>query len=206
MTKFKKTHPEEEILERFSMGRLVEPELGEFEEHLLICDRCQERLDEATEFAGLMREAAGKVAEEAPVESAWRQWLRLDWLPGRMPALAGAMVILMAVLAWQPWRAAAPGEWRTVELATMRGGPPPLAALEGYALHLRLDVTGLDAAGTTAQIVSANGALVAETPVALVEGKTELRHAAGLGAGQYWVRLKKAGETVREYSLAVARR
>ena len=34
MTEFKKTHPEEEILERFSMGRLVEPELGEFEEHL----------------------------------------------------------------------------------------------------------------------------------------------------------------------------
>ena len=115
MTKFKKTHPEEEILERFSMGRLVEPELGEFEEHLLICDRCQERLDEATEFTALMREAAGKVAEEAPVESAWRQWLRLDWLPGRMPALAGAMVItdgcssVAAVARGGAWRVADSG-------------------------------------------------------------------------------------------------
>ncbi len=207
MTEFKKAHPEEEILERFAMGRLVEPALGEFEEHLMLCGRCQERLDEVTEYAALVREAAGNAAAAAPpVEAPWRRWLGMDWVRIRAPALAGAMVILVAVLAWQPWRVTAPGEWRTVELATMRGGTAGPLAMEGFALHLRLDVAGLDAAGMTAQIVSANGAVIAETPVALVEGKAELRHAAGLRAGQYWVRLKKAGETVREYSLTVGRR
>ena len=206
MTEFKKAHPEEEILERFAMGRLVEPALGEFEEHLMLCGRCQERLDEVTEYAGVMRVAARSVAAEVPVEAAWRRWLRLDWLPMPAPALAGAMVILVAVLVWQPWRAAAPVEWRTVDLATLRGGAAGSAGVEGFALHLRLDVAGLDTAGATAQIVSESGKSVAEMPVSLVERKAELRYAAGLSPGQYWVRLKKAGETLREYSLIVERR
>lgn len=207
-----KAHPEEEILERFAMGRLDEPELGEFEEHLLQCGHCQERLDEVTEYAGAMRVAARRVAAEVtvaaevPAEAAWRRWLRLDWLPVPAPALAGAMVILVAVLVWQPWRAAVPVEWRTVELATLRGGAAGSAGVEGFALHLRLDVEGLDTAGATAQIVSESGKSVAEMPVSLVERKAESRYAAGLSPGQYWVRLKKAGETLREYSLIVERR
>jgi anti-sigma factor RsiW len=206
MTEHLKAHPEEEILERYAMGRLDEPELDEFEDHLLQCVRCQERLDEVSEYVVLMREAAQNVLAKAPAEAAWRQWLRLDWMAMPAPALAGAFVVLAAVLAWQPWRATMPGEWQTVELATMRGGAAATTGLTGFALHLRLDVTGLDAAGATAQIVSATGAEVAETPVSLVSGKAELTYAAGLAPGQYWVRLKKAGQTMREYSLAVAAR
>jgi len=206
MSEHKNAHPEEEILERFALGRLDEPELGELEEHLLICGHCQERLDEVTEYAGLMRVAAKRVAEEMPVEAAWRRWLRLDWLPMPAPALAGAMVILVAVLLWQPWRVAAPVEWRTVELATLRGGVAGNAGVEGFALRLRLDAEGLDTAGATAQIVSENGKSVTEMSVSLVEGKAESRYEAGLSPGQYWVRLKKAGETLREYSLVVERR
>jgi hypothetical protein len=205
MTEQTKAHPEEEILERFAMDQLNGPELDRFEDHLLLCAHCQERLDEVTGYVAVMREAAENVAAEAPVESVWRRWLRLDWLPMPAPALAGAFVVLIAVLAWQPWRATAPSEWRTVELATLRGGAAGSVGTEGFSLHLRLDVDGLDTAGAAAQIVTANGKTIAEVPAPVAEGKAELRYAPGLEAGQYWVRLKKSGETLREYSLVVAK-
>lgn len=43
-------HPTEEALAQYSEGRLEEPQLGEIEEHLLVCERCREvltRLDDA---------------------------------------------------------------------------------------------------------------------------------------------------------------
>jgi hypothetical protein len=191
------------MLELYALGRLDEPELGEVEEHILVCAGCQERLDEATEFAGLMREATANVAVAAPVEAAWRKWLRLDWLPMPMPALAGAMAVLIAVLVWQPWRVTGPTEWRTVELATVRGEAGGAVAVAGFGLDLRLDVAGLETAGASAQIVEASGGVMAELPITVDGGKATLRYAAGLKTGQYWVRLKKSGETLREYSLTV---
>lgn len=202
----RRAHPEEETLELYAMGRLEEPWLGELEEHLLLCAGCQDRLDKAAEYVSLLREAAENVAAEAPAEAWWKKWLRLDWMPMQAPALAGALVVLIVAGIWQPWRTAAPAEWRTVELETVRGGADGAAGMEGFALHLRLDVTGIDTAGATAQIVAADGGAVVELPVALVDGKAEIRYGAGLKAGQYWVRLRNSGETAREYSLVVRAR
>lgn len=205
MAEQKKAHPEVEVLERYAMNRLAEPALGELEEHLLLCGYCQERLDEATEYVAVMREATATVVAEAPAtESAWQRWLRLEW-PIPMPAMAGAMAMLVALTIWQPWKPATPTEWRTVELATLRGDAGAARGVEGFALHLRLDVAGLEVSGVgaTAQIVTGDGAELAQAPVAVADGKAELRYAAGLRAGQYFVRLKRAGETVREYSLVV---
>ena len=210
MAEHRNEHVDAEILERYAMGRLDEPALGALEEHLLLCADCQEQLDEATEFVSVMREATEKLASAAPSESPWRRWLRvgMDYFPIPIPAMAGAMAVLVAVLIWQPWQAAAPGEWRTVQLETVRGGTPAGSGMgiEGFSLDLQLDIAGLDAGGANAQIVSANGRILVEMPVTLVDGKAELRYAAGLEAGQYWVRLKRSGETVREYSLEVRRR
>lgn len=202
-----KAHPEIEALERYALGRLDEPELGQLEEHLLICAPCQERLDEAAEYVSVMREATALAAATEKAEPAWRRWIRMDWLPVPAPALAGAMAVLLAALIWHPWAAEMPTEWRTVELQTLRGGTAAAeTGLEGYSLHLRLDVAGLDMNGTTAQIVDAGGAVLAELPIVLADGKAELRYAPGLAAGDYWVRLKWGGETVREYALRVQKR
>jgi len=199
-------HPNDEVIERYALGKLAEPELGEVEEHVLICERCQERVIEAEEFAAVMREAAANVAAEQPREAWWRRWVTLDWLPMPAPALAAAMMVLVALVVWQPWRAGAPAEWRTVELETLRGGEQKAGAAEGFALDLRLDTAGIETVGLTAQIVGADGRLVTETALTAEGGKASLRYAAGLKAGQYWVRLKRNGETVREYSLPVAGR
>jgi hypothetical protein len=203
-----KAHPGEEVWERYALGRLEEPELGKAEEHLLVCAECQDAFEEATEYVAVMRAAARRVeaAEAAPV--AKRKWFVWNWLP--MPALAGACAVLLAVLLWAPWRGSAPGmpgEWRTVELETLRGGEGGAAgARAGYGLALRLDTTGLAPEGLTGQIVDSSGGEIAAGPVTWTAGKAELRHAMGLQPGQYWVRLKRNGETVREYSLPVGPR
>lgn len=202
----RKTHPEETTLELYALGRLSEPELAELEEHLLVCATCQDRLDEATEYVQIVREAVVTVAAQAPVEPVWRRWLRLSWLPLPVPALAGAMAVLLALVFWQPWRTVGPSEWRTVELETRRGETPATGASTGFSLSLRLDASGLSVAGTTAQIVAADGATVAELPVRAEENKAVVQYSPGLRAGTYWVRLKQSGETLREYALVVGER
>lgn len=198
-----KAHPGDELLELYALGRLDEPELGEFEEHILVCELCQDRLDEATDFVVTMQAAASQMVHEPEPEPAWRRLLRLEWLPMPAPALAGAFALLVAVVAWQPWRSTEPAHWQTVQLETMRGEAAQATAPAGFALDLRLDAADIDAAGATAQIVSADGNVVADAALRVANGKAELRHAAGLSAGHYWVRLKKSGETVREYQLLV---
>jgi hypothetical protein len=200
-----KAHPGEEVWERYALGRLEEPELGKAEEHLLVCAECQAALEEATEYVAVMRAAARRVEAADPAPRAKRKWFVWNWLP--MPALAGACAVLLAVLLWAPWRGTAPGtpgEWRTVELETLRGGEGAAGgARAGYALALRLDATGLAPEGLTGQIVAADGVEIAAGPVTWSAGTAELRHATGLQPGQYWVRLKRNGETIREYSLPV---
>jgi anti-sigma factor RsiW len=56
-------HPDDEVVEAYAMGRLEEPVLSEYEEHLLICDRCQERLQQIDEYVDAMRRATRRLAE-----------------------------------------------------------------------------------------------------------------------------------------------
>ncbi|MBI2689491.1 MAG: hypothetical protein HYX27_24555 [Acidobacteria bacterium] len=203
-----KAHPQDETLELYVLGRLQEPELGQLEEHMLVCEGCQERLDEATDYVSVVKAAAEHVAAEAVGEKRdRRRWFHFDWSDRPAPALAGALAVLLAVFVWQPWQAAVPAEWRTVELRTLRGsGAAESRAVAGYALDLRLEASGIEQKTATAQLVNASGDIVAELPVTFTAGKAEARYASALKAGQYWVRLKQAGETVREYSLAVEAR
>jgi anti-sigma factor RsiW len=46
-------HVPDQRLAEYSKGRLAEPQLGEVEEHLLICERCQVRLTEFDNEWGL---------------------------------------------------------------------------------------------------------------------------------------------------------
>ena len=46
-------HISDERLGRYSEGRLEEPDLGEVEEHLLICEQCCTRLTEFDDAWGL---------------------------------------------------------------------------------------------------------------------------------------------------------
>jgi hypothetical protein len=51
-------HIREDILDEFVMEMLAEQECAFWEEHLLICSRCQDRVAEADEFICVMKSAA----------------------------------------------------------------------------------------------------------------------------------------------------
>jgi hypothetical protein len=53
------THLSEEAVENYAIGRLAKAQLAAFEEHLLLCEHCQERLDEEDDFAEAMRSLTG---------------------------------------------------------------------------------------------------------------------------------------------------
>ena len=50
-------HPDEDELEKYSMGDLREAEAAGFEEHLLPCEPCQQRLAETDVYVAAMRRA-----------------------------------------------------------------------------------------------------------------------------------------------------
>ena len=50
-------HLREEELEQYAMGTLPSPALRDFELHLLVCHRCQNRMAEMDAFVSAMRAA-----------------------------------------------------------------------------------------------------------------------------------------------------
>ncbi|HXP86719.1 MAG TPA: hypothetical protein VN841_18455 [Bryobacteraceae bacterium] len=94
-------HPAEDVLDEYAFRRLGEAEAAPLEEHLLVCETCQERLHQIDDFVLVMKQAAPELALPA-VSGGWRvrwnHWLFgwLDLTPGRA-TLAGAMVVLSAV-------------------------------------------------------------------------------------------------------------
>jgi hypothetical protein len=60
------THLAEEAVENYAIGRLPKAQLAAFEEHLLLCEHCQEQLDEEDDFAEAMRSRTG-MEDAAPL-------------------------------------------------------------------------------------------------------------------------------------------
>jgi hypothetical protein len=57
-------HPPDDLLERYAMGALAEPELERVEEHLLVCEACQARLAETDAFVSATRAALRQLRDE----------------------------------------------------------------------------------------------------------------------------------------------
>src|SRR5947207_8219104 len=82
---------EESDLEQYSMGKLSESLLPAFEEHLIACDSCQDRLLEMEAFVNAVRTVSPTL--RAAPQSAWRErfvWPRSAWTA----AIAMSMVAL----------------------------------------------------------------------------------------------------------------
>jgi anti-sigma factor RsiW len=59
-------HPTDEEMELYALGRLPAPRVRDFEIHLLVCRRCQDRMAEADATVAAMREACRRYIPEAP--------------------------------------------------------------------------------------------------------------------------------------------
>ena len=62
----KKTHPDNSTIEAYSLGKIPEAELAELEEHLLICESCQQRVTECDAYVRSMRQASTRIRAEEP--------------------------------------------------------------------------------------------------------------------------------------------
>jgi len=60
---------DEDLVERYSLGRLTETESARFEEHFLLCEACQERLRSSDEFVDAVKAAAAQSVRAKPARA-----------------------------------------------------------------------------------------------------------------------------------------
>ena len=196
-------HADEEQLERYSLSALEETDLARVEEHLLICETCRERLEEADVYATAMRGAAQSLRMETQFRA--RQPVK-PWFPLWSDALAVGFVLLAFALAWGPWREGKPAGGLPVAilLETTRDSRTQTAPVS-RPLLLTADLQQL--AGYPAyrlEVVDATGHRVTGSPPTPGSGKLSLLIPGGLARGAYYVRLYAAsGEFLREFGLRV---
>jgi len=182
-------HASEDALERYSLGVASEAEAEPFEEHLLVCPECQDRLAEMDLFVRATRLAARNLQERP--ETRWGLLPHLA-IPRRVwiAAMAGLATVLASAGLWSLLR---PGSVQpvTVGLASVRGHEQPFGARApaGRPLRLQLDAAGLpEGPHYRLEIVAANGRAVHEAAVQGAGGALEAT-VPSLSPGRYWVRL-----------------
>jgi hypothetical protein len=192
-------HPSEEVLERYSLGQLTEAECAPFEDHLLVCDDCQQRLSRIdAEIADIKQVCRDIPPSIEPEHSGF--FARLFHAAPVWAAVAAALVIGVAVPVYR--QATGTRGVSDVVLEAARGAAPIAEARAGARLKLTVDLAGLSAPGPyRIEIVSAGGQRVWNAATASSD-RTIVNGPEGLEAGSYWVRIYAAGGAiVREYGL-----
>ncbi len=200
-------HWDETQLEQYALRKLPEPEVEALEEHLLVCEVCQQNLARTDEYVSAMRSVSARLrAEDEQREESWLP----SWLVGaQMAWVMAAAAVLLGAAAFVNWRKAE--TWTTapaaVFLEATRGVESPVGAQapSGVPFRVKLDVRGLPAEGSwEVEIVDANGRQVWRGALSAAGETAEGRVDARLKPGQHFVRLRSAwGELQREFSLKV---
>ena len=60
----RRPHPRIDTLELYSLARLLEPELGEVEEHLLVCQDCRDHVTSLDYYHSALKEALRQARPE----------------------------------------------------------------------------------------------------------------------------------------------
>ena len=193
-----KRHPDDEQIESYSAGTLPEPAQVPLEEHLLICDLCQNRLTEIDAYVAAMKEAARRLPPELTAPRRW--WV----MPRFAPILAGAAVVAVALLGVRASLVSGRDPALGVTLEANRG------LIQAHAparrlLVLRLDLVGLPETRDSyrVEIVDRGGRQAWHDAVA--PGRSGKILVPGLAQGVYFVRISTvSGELLREYGLEVS--
>jgi hypothetical protein len=195
------SHPDEETLELYALGRLPESQADPIEEHLLICGPCQNALKELDDYVTAMKGALQEreTAKLVPKPSVFDIFRQSKALPAA--AVGVAALGLAVVVVNQAGKQPEPVE---LTLRSVRGGGPAMAeAPAGAPLRLRLQSEQLKIDPSyRVKLVDAKGGEV-WTGAPPAEGDA-LKVEKPLEAGMYWVRLYDAsGAQVQEYGLQV---
>jgi hypothetical protein len=190
-------HPSEDVLESYIFHRLPEVEEARLEEHLLICEPCQDALASLDEYVSLMKSATA-----GPRPVAHRRWTASH---SRGLAWAGAVAAVCLVGILGPWRKNAPNVPTPVTLSSFRGSErvSMARAPAGVPLDLGIETDYLEGAGSwRIEIVDAAGRSAWNgSPTSATPGRMVARVAKDLDAGQYWVRVYGSAGLLQEFGL-----
>ena len=198
---YARCHTDEEEIERYSMGAMPEGAIAPFEEHLLICESCQHRLEQTDIYVSAMCQASARL-RTAPL----KRGLTLPWLrfPRLVPALAGLALLMVAAGMWLSRLDLGEAYPFAVNLAATRGAAIEAQAPAGRWLLLRLDLANLPASsGYRAEMVDRSGNRVWQATVPARGSKADFK-VPGTQPGVYFVRVyRPSGELLREYGFEV---
>ncbi len=212
-------HLTEAALEAYAFGRLRRAELESFEEHLLFCQHCQEKLNAEDDFVEAMAVlAAMESSPDTALSSAFslaplslgfrcafgaiRELLTVNPMGGkrRGAPMGAAMVVALLVAGlgiavWLTPRSVQTAE--VVELKTLRGGGDESVAeaRPKRPLELSIDVGTLtnsvaEIGPYRVEVVDAAGNPVwTGTAISPVSSTLQASLQNGLSAGHYWTRL-----------------
>jgi hypothetical protein len=199
-------HATDEQFELYAMGRLAQPELTDFEEHLLFCADCQDQLALTDAFLAGFRATATALRRRTAVNRPWHR--RIFPLPNTAWALglAAAGLLLFMGPQWPVfYRASSPPA--LVSLEATRGADTPLhaSAPASKPFTLTLDLTGLQPLPRyRLEIVDAGGHPVFGSGAAPDNNRLRATVAQGLPGGAYYVRVyAPPQELLREFGLQV---
>lgn len=209
-------HPSEETLEEYVLHRLSPIQCDDLEDHLLLCETCRARLQEAESFVQAMRQAGTRIREaeffrlnQAPI---WRR--ALSYLgevssPGRFARAGGFAIAILAVVLILPRLRTNAVEYEDVRLMSVRGSESAAKPKPNSWLRLHLDTQRLDSySGARIVLVDANGHKVWQSeprPGDPSQSELVVTLERKLASGNYWVRLSSEpdGKLLREYPLKI---
>ena len=200
-------HPDEQAVECYSLGTLSEEDEVSFEEHLLLCEPCQERVEESDDFIRALRVAATRVAAPRvePPKPKPGPALRA-FFPAPLAGALAAAVLTVVFLA--PRNNPVIGV-AAVHLLASRGAAaaaPPLPVVPArHSIDMELDATALPVRDRyVVELVDTEGRLLWTAPLAVESTSLRLSYKAGCPAGRYWVRVYDSSRLLlREYGFEV---
>jgi hypothetical protein len=196
-------HPSAGIVEQYSMGRLGGSELREFEEHMLMCEVCQDRLALEDAFTQGIRSAA-----EAPrhAASAPARWSFQLWPQPWVLAIAAAACGILILVAFQSFSSHPIQAPALVLLETTRG-TDSIAISSGRPIMLALDLASLPRLPEyRLEVVDSAGRPALQSTAIPKDNQLRMLLARGLHAGVYFARVyAPSRELLREYALTVGR-
>ena len=199
-------HPTEDLLEEYSFGRVVEPELAPLEEHLLNCTLCQDRLLAVDEYTALMKAGIAAIEREREAARAAPRFA----IPSApvVFAVAAMLVLVGVVLSWrlQLSSPVASASTMTVKLMALRGGDGDGVARARFGRPLDLTVDRTDLPASSAyrlEVVNSSGRPLWSGAAQVEPQSLSARVTRRLARGVYWVRLYSDRQLRREFGLRV---
>jgi hypothetical protein len=202
------THPSENIFEEYAFNRLSESDCAEFEEHLLVCARCQHNLAETDQYIQLMKRGTVEWRNLSSATVTAAKAPRMSTVRAPIAAILTALALIAALaIAIPHYSRRATGHASPTELVAFRGGAGPAMAKAraGGPITVMIDTADLDnPRHLRIQVVDANGKQIwtgaAAEPV--TGTRISARIDTRLRAGIYWIRLySPAGGVLREFGL-----